>query len=670
MFTDIELVSPEFTARNFPVTLPVMRRANIYGERYYYKLLRGSADGSQPDTVKLYNSVTSLVHKVVGDKQQLIRWAADKGAAYSEEMQKSAAYGTLVHTFLLNMFTNKVDVDSMAEAYVGRAQSLKDAKERTYLLQSQASLQPKLAKDLYSIHCLLHDIAAEPLAVELILSNDSLGVAGALDLVCYVDFGQGKELAILDLKTGCRTGEFYKDYQIQLGIYALMWNSTPELVAAYGAVKHIGNFSPKDFPTSARTFYNLKLWDFEQTITETEAYLMIWQSNYEADQGGAAMAAKKQQIFTGSFGALGECQRLIVTVADHLAAIHKADFQTLPFAPAAKPYEVTAEDQGKATEFLSFAGQDKEAVKAILRDAAKSPEPQGTFPDAVGDVKYNCSLPMPELTSKGRPPAEYTATKEYNKLVEGGVTAARLLAMQKSQPRTTKVQQLIGQMLDMAVTDCRQQPLPLDGDSQQQPPAKDLGAVGTVTEAQETATELETMDFDTVKPVEDQAEGLSKPALLTFEVNSEGDSPKPTGAAIYTAKPAYEPAGSPALTISTDDKGRVTVTARGTLREQTHEDLDRQAAAEENKAPAKPAAPEIPTSVALEIQRGLGYELAKKRLGQVNEKLHELTRQGAAGTITPEQYDTDLKKLTAIRKAYLAVIDEYKAKGADDPPPF
>jgi len=639
MYFDIETVTADYTAPSFP-TLPILRRLQIYGERYYYKLVRGAKEGL--DSVRFYNSVTSVTHKTVGDKGQLIKWAASKGDNYQQEMEQAAAYGTLVHHFLPRLAEYRQDLIELPTAYREAALSMRSNKETNYLLENQSQLLPKLTKDLYAIHCLLTDLDFKPLAVELCLSSDVLGVAGALDLVGWISLDK-PTLAILDLKTGCRDGNFYADYEAQLAIYAMLWNDNPELVAAYGKVETICNFSPKDYPVGARTFYNLKVWDWEKAYAEALSYLQIFERNHAADSGGLAIAQKKLQLITGSVGLNGgQPERVVKTYEQFVTEQHKADFESLPFAdPEPEP---TAEEQAAskaaADDFLQAAAKTQSdhtadaaayaGVKAVMQSLQPA---QGVPADTVDAAAL--FIQIPTLTSKGRPPAEYTAAKGFNALLEPyvltGISVEILELMLKTAPQRTKVEQLVAQHLDAAVAKAKTLPTVADvaaamlyavdradsEKSEQQPPAVDQGAA----EPDRTVVAV-------IEKVEETAEGVK---FVGYPI---------------TPVPAVKPAPEP-------------------------EPVDpRQAALFAEPEPAKPE-PEnlLPAGVVNEIKAGMGLTLARERLKLANQKLHDLVRNGLQG-MTAADYDRELNKLKQVRKAYLDVIDEYEQKAANDPVPF
>jgi len=611
MLFDIETVLAEFTAPKFP-TLPILRRVQIYGERYYYKLVRGSAEGK--DSVRFFNSVTSVTHKTVGDKGQLIKWAAGKGDSYQQEMQESAAYGTLVHHFLPRLVEFKQDLIDLPAAYREAAYTLRSGLDQDYLLRNQASLLPKLTKDLYAIHCLLKDLHFKPLAVELCLSSDVLGVAGALDLVGWIN---GNTLAILDLKTGCRDGNFYADYEAQLAIYAMLWNDNPELVAAYGKVEAIANFSPKDYPVGARTFYNVKVWEWEKAQAEARSYLDIFERNHAADSGGLAIAEKKLQIITGSVGLNGgQPERVVKTYQQFVTEQHKADFDSLPFAdPEPEPTaEEAAANVAAADEFLQAAESLAKQQSDHTADAmACFKLPEGVDGASVFAPIGAFCIPVPELTSKGRPPAEYSAAKAFNEMVAGAVSVPLLRALVKSAPKRTKVEQMVYLHLEQAL-------------------AKSLTILPDVLyiEPEPTTPAAAPEPAATVESVEETAEG----------VNVKGN--------VWQKPPEAE--------VATDTAEQQALT------DPRQPDLFN----------AKPVVvePVVPEAVLTEVKAGMGEELARTRLGQVNAKLHALVRQGALMELTADEYEAEKARLQAIRKTYLAVLEEYEEKRKASEPPF
>lgn len=216
-----------------------------------------------------YSSVTDFIKKSMPTSPYLIKWIADMGIEESKAYaQDRADYGTFMHiecgTLLI---TRRLDLDTMRDRLL---QYIEEKK----LPQDFINYEEELKKDLLAFAQWILDYKVKPLAVEIVLASDELGVAGAIDLPCELTIekkgffgevyksgaqkGMPKETkeeirirAIVDFKSG-RKG-FYEEHELQLETYRMMWNETfPDL-----EIDHIFNWSPKDWRGSTPT-YNFK----------------------------------------------------------------------------------------------------------------------------------------------------------------------------------------------------------------------------------------------------------------------------------------------------------------------------------------------------------------------------------------------------------------------------
>lgn len=248
-------------------------RVNAHNYRLYYRFL----ETGEPE---FYVSVTTLIKKTLPTSDYLIKWIADMGY---EEAQKYAAeraeYGTFMHAEITRLL-------------IDRTYDLSKIKPRLKMFIESQQLKSDcifwaddLKKDLLSFAQFMIEYNVVPIAIEMILYHPKDGYAGAIDLVCEMDYeekgffgevyktgekaGQPKETkrsrrinAIIDNKSG-RKG-FYESCEIQLQSYREMWDHHfPEV-----KIDKVFNWSPKDWRGKIPTF-NLK----DQTDSASRAKL-------------------------------------------------------------------------------------------------------------------------------------------------------------------------------------------------------------------------------------------------------------------------------------------------------------------------------------------------------------------------------------------------------------
>ena len=100
-------------------------------------------------------------------------------------------------------------------------------------------MEEELKKDVLAFAQFIIDYNVKPLAIEICLYHPFDGYAGAIDLVCELDFNKKRIRAIIDLKSG-RKG-FYESHEVQLGAYLEMW----KIHFPDSPVDKVFNWSPK-----------------------------------------------------------------------------------------------------------------------------------------------------------------------------------------------------------------------------------------------------------------------------------------------------------------------------------------------------------------------------------------------------------------------------------------
>jgi hypothetical protein len=228
-------------------------------KRLYYTL----NEGGEPF---FYSSVTALISQTTPTSPHLIKWIAEKGWEEAENYKHERAdYGTFMHLEIGSLLINKkIDLDLLHER-------LKAYIEEKGLPTNFIYHEEELKKDVLAFAQFCIDFKVKPLAVEIILANEDMGVGGAVDMVCELTIekkgffgevyksgprkGEPKEskeeqkiLAIVDFKSG-RKG-FFEGNELQLEIYRRLWNiHFPDM-----EVENIFNWSPKDWRGETPTY--------------------------------------------------------------------------------------------------------------------------------------------------------------------------------------------------------------------------------------------------------------------------------------------------------------------------------------------------------------------------------------------------------------------------------
>lgn len=206
-------------------------RLNEAGHRYYYRF--------EEDGPVFYPSVTTLLRQTMPTSPFLIQWMVQNGDAATEKRDMAAAYGTFMHReYERLIITRTYDLD-------GAGDSLRQYMEQENIPDKYYfDWLPRIKKDILAFAQFIKDYNVKPLAVEIALVHPRWKFAGCIDLPCEMTANGKTFRAIIDFKSG-RNG-FYEDYELQLGLYRMMWNETyPEQ-----EVERIFNFAPKDWRKS------------------------------------------------------------------------------------------------------------------------------------------------------------------------------------------------------------------------------------------------------------------------------------------------------------------------------------------------------------------------------------------------------------------------------------
>lgn len=236
-------------------------RLDHKGYRNYYSV---SPEGE----VKVYTSVTTLIHSTMPTSPFLIDWWIENGKDGSKQItQEKANYGTFMHIQCAELLiARKYDLEVLDEKLIefltenGLPLSLKD------------QWSGELKRDILAFAAFMIEHDVKPIAIEICLAS-AKGYAGAIDIVASMNIeekgffgdvyksgdnkGQPKEtkrakriVAIVDMKSGKKG--FYETHEIQLHAYKDMWEENfPDR-----PIDKVFNWSPKDWRSTPD--FNLK----------------------------------------------------------------------------------------------------------------------------------------------------------------------------------------------------------------------------------------------------------------------------------------------------------------------------------------------------------------------------------------------------------------------------
>jgi len=234
--TKIEKINPlYFNLDKLKQQPEPLYRLDSKNHRYYYRF-----SGDEP---VFYTSVTTLIKNTLPTSPFLISWLISKQGTGAEEALERAFYGTFLHAECSNLLINgKYDLEKLPE----RLESFSKQED----MPVKKGWADELKKDMLAFAQFVIDKNVTPLAIEICLYHPDDGYAGALDLVCELDFNRKRITAIIDLKSGKKG--FYESHEIQLGAYRDMWQihfpDTP--------IDKLFNLSPKAWKKSPT--YELK----------------------------------------------------------------------------------------------------------------------------------------------------------------------------------------------------------------------------------------------------------------------------------------------------------------------------------------------------------------------------------------------------------------------------
>jgi len=217
----------------------ILRRIDGKGMRFYYTL----DNQNNPD---FYLSVTSLLDQQLPKGYGFLQWLQKHSFEEIEHTRDSrATYGTLMHMILSDMLIDgEVDLENLDE------RTDMYAIEHGYQDLAE-DWKAEIKKDVLAHAKFIQEKEVKPIAIEVPLKSDEMGLGGTVDLVCEMTFNKKRVRAIIDDKSN-KKGNFYESHEIQLGIYKRMWEENyPDK-----PIDMLFNYSSKDW-TKAPT-YTLK----------------------------------------------------------------------------------------------------------------------------------------------------------------------------------------------------------------------------------------------------------------------------------------------------------------------------------------------------------------------------------------------------------------------------
>jgi hypothetical protein len=240
----------------------IVYRVGGTSKRVYYTL----DEAGEPF---FYSSVTTAIARNMPTSPHLIKWIAEMGIEEAEAYKEERAdYGTFLHIEISTLLIwRKLDLDSLEDRLLAYMEEKRLPAGFIYHAE-------ELRKDVLAFAQFVIDYKVRPLAVEIILADEEMGMAGAIDMPCEmtitekgffgevyksgVNKGLAKETkretvirAIVDFKSG-RKG-FYDTHEAQLEIYRKIWNKNfPDL-----EVDKLYNWAPNEWRGATPT-YKLK----------------------------------------------------------------------------------------------------------------------------------------------------------------------------------------------------------------------------------------------------------------------------------------------------------------------------------------------------------------------------------------------------------------------------
>ncbi|WP_028664448.1 PD-(D/E)XK nuclease family protein [Runella zeae] len=243
------------------------------GDRYYYTI--------DESGVKFYPSTTTFTKKVLPTSPYLVAWWKKHGEYADVLTQQAADYGTLMHIAFADFFLTGFDYATSREKVKSYVEALGHPKDLI------GEWHHKLNKAVASHAKWCSDFKVEPVAIEMQLCSDELGIAGTLDLVHYMTDHKGRRTLC---QTDYKSGNIYNSHALQLSVNKLIFEENfPHL-----EIEELYNWSPKDYRT-APTWEFVNQTKNPYTPEIIECFLKIYRAEYPEN-----FAEKKIHVFEGT----------------------------------------------------------------------------------------------------------------------------------------------------------------------------------------------------------------------------------------------------------------------------------------------------------------------------------------------------------------------------------
>ena len=192
-----QLIDDGFRAAHLPEP-PRIYRYDQGEQRYYARVME--QDGGVP-RITWFPSVTTVIRNTTALPPHLLKWYADKGMDEANTIRDTAAeYGTTFHMYAALLMAG-----------------------HTIPGPEFAVMDPRLQKDIVALVAFIREHDVEPLAVEMLMASDALGIAGTVDMVARMKWRGARVTAVVDFKT---SAGLYREHELQVEMYRQMWNET------------------------------------------------------------------------------------------------------------------------------------------------------------------------------------------------------------------------------------------------------------------------------------------------------------------------------------------------------------------------------------------------------------------------------------------------------------
>lgn len=206
-----------------------------------------------------YPSVTTLIKGAMPVPKPLLDWLRRLPEEESERIANEAAeYGSMLHEFIADMCsTGHISLGDEFDRRI--SERLSKLRATTGHAPSFRDWAKDLRKGVLSFNQFCIDYEVRVIAVEVALHSDTIGTAGAIDLICMMNDKLYTEKsprerrkrigAIVDIK---KANPRKDDYSLQLAMYRKLWQHSP-----YGDHVKIGklyNWSPSDWTKETPTY--------------------------------------------------------------------------------------------------------------------------------------------------------------------------------------------------------------------------------------------------------------------------------------------------------------------------------------------------------------------------------------------------------------------------------